>query len=98
MILSEKSATFRDHALGFQRIGGLDDVRAAADRRARGVKHEAADGEGLGIDPALTLQILSDRIGPRNLLTGMRIIYGVLATTVMILAFTGSLNPVRTMP
>jgi predicted MFS family arabinose efflux permease len=38
--------------------------------------------------------VASDRIGPRNLLTGMRIIYAMLATTLMLLAFTGALNPV----
>jgi hypothetical protein len=38
--------------------------------------------------------VLSDRIGPRNLLAGMRAIYATLATTVMILAITGNLNPV----
>ena len=38
--------------------------------------------------------VVSDRIGPRNLLTGMRAIYAILATTVMTLAFTGAINPV----
>jgi predicted MFS family arabinose efflux permease len=38
--------------------------------------------------------VVSDRIGPRNLLTGMRLIYATLATTLMVLAFTGALNPV----
>ena len=38
--------------------------------------------------------VVSDRIGPRNLLTGMRMIYATLATTLMALAFTGALNPV----
>ena len=38
--------------------------------------------------------VVSDRIGPRNLLTGMRVIYAMLATTLMLLAFTGALNPV----
>ena len=36
----------------------------------------------------------SDRIGPRNLLTGMRAIYAMVAATLMALAFTGALNPV----
>jgi predicted MFS family arabinose efflux permease len=38
--------------------------------------------------------VVSDRIGPRNLLTGMRMIYATLATTLMTLAFAGALNPV----
>ncbi len=38
--------------------------------------------------------VVSDRIGPRNLLTGMRLIYATLATTLMVLAFTGALNPI----
>ncbi|MCC6890025.1 MAG: MFS transporter [Hyphomicrobiales bacterium] len=38
--------------------------------------------------------VLSDRIGPRNLLTGMRAIYATIATTLMSLAFAGLLTPV----
>ena len=37
---------------------------------------------------------MSDRIGPRNLLTGMRMIYATIATTLMTLAFAGALTPV----
>jgi predicted MFS family arabinose efflux permease len=40
------------------------------------------------------LGVVSDRIGPRNLLTGMRMIYATIATTLMTLAFAGALNPV----
>jgi predicted MFS family arabinose efflux permease len=40
------------------------------------------------------LGVVSDRIGPRNLLTGMRLIYATIATTVMTLAFADVLNPV----
>ncbi len=40
------------------------------------------------------LGVVSDRIGPRNLLTAMRAIYATIATTLMTLAFTGMLNPV----
>ena len=40
------------------------------------------------------LGVVSDRIGPRNLLTGMRLIYATIATTLMTLAFTGAINPV----
>ena len=40
------------------------------------------------------LGVVSDRIGPRNLLTGMRMIYATIATTLMSLAFAGALNPV----
>jgi predicted MFS family arabinose efflux permease len=40
------------------------------------------------------LGVISDRIGPRNLLTGMRLCYAAIATTVMTLAFAGALNPV----
>ena len=40
------------------------------------------------------LGVVSDRIGPRNLLTGMRLIYATIATTLMTLAFAGALNPV----
>lgn len=39
------------------------------------------------------LGVLSDRIGPRNLLTGMRLIYTTIATALMVLAFTGGLTP-----
>ena len=39
------------------------------------------------------LGVLSDRIGPRNLLTGMRVVYATIATTVMTLAFAGALTP-----
>jgi len=38
--------------------------------------------------------VLSDRIGPRNLLTGMRAIYASIATTLLTLAFAGLLTPV----
>jgi predicted MFS family arabinose efflux permease len=38
--------------------------------------------------------VMSDRIGPRNLLTGMRAIYASVATTLMALAFAGLLTPV----
>jgi len=40
------------------------------------------------------LGVVCDRIGPRNLLTGMRAIYATIATTLMTLAFTGALTPV----
>jgi predicted MFS family arabinose efflux permease len=40
------------------------------------------------------LGVISDRIGPRNLLTGMRLVYASIATTLMALAFAGALNPV----
>ncbi len=40
------------------------------------------------------LGVLSDRIGPRNLLTGMRTIYAAIAATLMTLAFAGALTPV----
>jgi len=40
------------------------------------------------------LGVVSDRIGPRNLLTGMRMIYATIATTLMTLAFAGALTPV----
>jgi predicted MFS family arabinose efflux permease len=40
------------------------------------------------------LGVVSDRIGPRNLLTGMRTIYATIATTLMTLAFAGALTPV----
>lgn len=40
------------------------------------------------------LGVVSDRIGPRNLLTGMRLCYATIATTLMTLAFAGALNPV----
>lgn len=40
------------------------------------------------------LGVVSDRIGPRNLLTGMRIIYAAIATTLMSLAFADAINPV----
>jgi predicted MFS family arabinose efflux permease len=39
------------------------------------------------------LGVISDRIGPRNLLTGMRLIYAAIATTLMTLAFADALNP-----
>src|SRR5258705_6684752 len=39
------------------------------------------------------LGVISDRIGPRNLLTGMRMIYAAIATTLMTFAFAGALNP-----
>src|SRR5262245_39731680 len=40
------------------------------------------------------LGVVSDRIGPRNLLTAMRLCYAAIATTLMTLAFAGALNPV----
>jgi predicted MFS family arabinose efflux permease len=40
------------------------------------------------------LGVVSDRIGPRNLLTAMRVAYASIATTLMVLAFAGALNPV----
>src|SRR6201996_4091108 len=36
--------------------------------------------------------VWSDRIGHRNMLTGMRIAYATVATTLMTLAFTGALQ------
>src|SRR6185436_17935307 len=39
------------------------------------------------------LGVASDRIGHRNLLSGMRAIYAAIACTIMILAFTGALSP-----
>jgi predicted MFS family arabinose efflux permease len=39
------------------------------------------------------LGVVSDRIGPRNLLTAMRATYAVIAGTLMTLAFAGVLNP-----
>ncbi len=38
--------------------------------------------------------VVSDRIGPRNMLTAMRAIYAAIAATLMTLAFAGHLNPV----
>jgi MFS family permease len=38
--------------------------------------------------------VAGDRIGHRNLLAAMRMIYVALATTLMMLSFTGTLNPV----
>ena len=40
------------------------------------------------------LGVVSDRIGPRNLLTAMRLFYALIATTLMTLAFAGALNPI----
>jgi len=40
------------------------------------------------------LGVISDRIGPRNLLTAMRLCYTAISTTLMTLAFAGALNPV----
>jgi Na+/melibiose symporter-like transporter len=37
--------------------------------------------------------VIGDRFGHRNLLAGMRAIYTVLATTLMVLAFTGAITP-----
>lgn len=39
------------------------------------------------------LGVVSDRIGPRNLLTAMRMIYATIAVTLMTFAFAGALNP-----
>ena len=39
--------------------------------------------------------VVGDRIGHRNLLSGMRSIYATLATTLMLLAYTGVLTPVH---
>jgi predicted MFS family arabinose efflux permease len=39
------------------------------------------------------LGVVSDRIGPRNLLTCMRLFYATIAATLMTLAFVGALNP-----
>jgi MFS family permease len=39
------------------------------------------------------LGVASDRIGHRNLLSGMRAVYATIAATIMILAFTGALTP-----
>jgi predicted MFS family arabinose efflux permease len=39
------------------------------------------------------LGVVSDRIGPRNLLTCMRLSYAAIATTLMTFAFVGALNP-----
>lgn len=39
--------------------------------------------------------VMGDRIGHRNLLCAMRAIYAVLATTMMVLTFTGVLTPVH---
>jgi predicted MFS family arabinose efflux permease len=38
--------------------------------------------------------VLSDRIGPRNLLVGLRLIHASIATTLMILAFADAVTPV----
>src|SRR5262249_47724304 len=38
--------------------------------------------------------VMSDRIGHRNLLSGMRVMYALVAGTLMVLAFAGLLNPV----
>lgn len=38
--------------------------------------------------------VVSDRIGPRNLLVAMRIIHATIATTLMILAFSDAVTPV----
>jgi len=37
--------------------------------------------------------VVSDRIGPRNLLIGLRLIHASIATTLMILAFAGAVTP-----
>src|SRR5215207_9422861 len=37
--------------------------------------------------------VASDRIGHRNLLSGMRAVYAIVATALMILAFAGLLHP-----
>ena len=39
------------------------------------------------------LGVASDRLGHRNLLSGMRAFYATIAATIMILAFTGVLTP-----
>src|SRR6476659_11323755 len=41
--------------------------------------------------------VWSDRIGHRNMLTGMRAIYALVAATLTTLAFTGALNPIIVM-
>jgi predicted MFS family arabinose efflux permease len=38
--------------------------------------------------------VVSDRVGPRNMLTAMRAIYAAIAATLMTFAFAGALNPV----
>src|SRR5687767_953460 len=40
------------------------------------------------------LGVVSDRIGPRNLLTAMRATYACISGTLMLCAFAGALNPV----
>ena len=37
--------------------------------------------------------VWSDRIGHRNMLTGMRAVYALVAAALMVLAFTGTLQP-----
>jgi len=37
--------------------------------------------------------VWSDRIGHRNMLTGMRLAYGVVAAILTVLAFTNTLRP-----
>jgi MFS family permease len=39
------------------------------------------------------LGVIGDRIGHRNLLCGMRCLYTLLSTTLMVIAFTGALSP-----
>ncbi|MDQ8728715.1 MFS transporter [Bradyrhizobium sp. LHD-71] len=48
----------------------------------------------LGTLVAPMFGVFGDRIGHRNLLAGMRAAYAVLATTMLVLALTGLLNPV----
>jgi MFS family permease len=47
----------------------------------------------LGTLMAPLLGVAGDRIGHRNVLCAMRAIYGLLAATLMTLAFAGTLNP-----
>src|SRR5262249_7261167 len=41
--------------------------------------------------------VWSDRVGHRNMLTGMRSIYALVATAMMTMAFTGTLQPIVVM-
>jgi Na+/melibiose symporter-like transporter len=47
----------------------------------------------LGTLNAPMFGVMGDRLGHRNVLCGMRAFYGVLATLLMVLAFTGMLSP-----
>ena len=57
LLAAEARAARKRRRSILQRIGRLDHVRSAADRIARRIEHEAADGERRGGDAALALEI-----------------------------------------